>query len=63
MGSKVRAFAPHYHLSLDQLIPADHFYRHLEAKLDLGFIREVVADCYATGGRPGVDPVVFFKTH
>jgi transposase len=63
MGSKVRAFAPYYHLSLDQLVPADHFYRHLEAKLDLGFIRELVAGCYATGGRPGVDPVVFFKLH
>ncbi|HEV2125850.1 MAG TPA: IS1182 family transposase [Chloroflexota bacterium] len=47
--------------SLDRLVPANHFYRHLEAKLDLGFIRALVRDCYAAGGRPSIDPVVFFK--
>jgi hypothetical protein len=26
-------------VSLDDLVPLDHFYRHLEAKLDLGFVR------------------------
>lgn len=48
-------------VSLEALVPADHFYRHLEAKLDLSFVRELVADRYAPGGRPSVDPVVFFK--
>ena len=27
-------------VSLEALIPADHFYRRLEAKLDLSFVRE-----------------------
>jgi hypothetical protein len=33
----------------------------VEEKLDLSFIRELVEDCYASAGRPSVDPVVFFK--
>jgi len=48
-------------VSLEALVPADHFYRHLDAALDLSFVREWVAGCYAEGGRPGIDPVVFFK--
>ncbi|MDP9362620.1 MAG: IS1182 family transposase [Chloroflexota bacterium] len=47
--------------SLDDLVPADHFYRHLEAKLDLGFVREWARELYAERGRPSIDPVVFFK--
>jgi transposase len=48
-------------VSLEGLVPADHFYRHLEATLDLSFVRAWVADCYAARGRPSIDPVVFFK--
>ena len=48
-------------VSLEDLIPPDHFYRHLEAKLDLGFVREWVRELYAERGRPSIDPVVFFK--
>ena len=47
--------------SLDDLVPPGHFYRHLEAALDLSFVRELVRDRYAAGGRPSVDPVVYFK--
>ncbi len=47
--------------SLEQRLPASNFYRHLDAKLDLSFIREWVADKYAAIGRPSIDPVVFFK--
>src|SRR5215210_4065732 len=61
MGIKERAFAPLPPVSLDVLVPADHFYRHLECALDLGFVRDLVRDAYAGIGRPSVDPVVFFK--
>ncbi len=47
--------------SLEQLVPADHFYRHLDATLDLSFVRDWVADLYAPVGRPSIDPIVFFK--
>jgi transposase len=61
LGTKVRQFIPIPGLSLDELVPADHFYRHLEQVLDLTFIRHLVQDTYAATGRPSVDPVVFFK--
>jgi transposase len=48
-------------VSLEQLVPADNFYRHLEAKLDLSFVREWMEDLYADRGRPSIDPIVFFK--
>ncbi len=48
-------------VSLEDLVPADHFYRHLEATLDLSFVREWAQDLYAERGRPSIDPVVFFK--
>jgi transposase len=48
-------------VSLEALIPADQFYRHLEAKLDLGFVRDWTRELYAERGRPSIDPVVFFK--
>ena len=61
MGTKIREFAPLPDLSLEELIPKDNFYRRLEERLDLSFIREIVEDLYAPSGRPSVDPVVFFK--
>jgi len=48
-------------VSLEALVPRDHFYRQLEAKLDLGFVREFVGGHYETTGRPSIDPLVFFK--
>ncbi len=61
MGSKERSFAPLINVSLEDLVPADHFYRRLERTLDLSFVREFVQETYAGGGRPSIDPVVFFK--
>src|SRR6266480_4639436 len=61
MGSKERHFAPLINVSLEDLVPADHFYRHLERTLDLSFVREFVHEAYASKGRSSIDPVVFFK--
>jgi transposase len=61
MGTKVRSFAPLCNRSIEDLVPAGNFYRHLEAKLDLGFVRGLVRDTYREHGRPSVDPTVFFK--
>ncbi len=40
MGTKERHFASLVNVSLEELVPADHFYRHLERTLDLSFVRE-----------------------
>jgi transposase len=61
MGTKERRFAPLINVSLEELVPQDHFYRHLERSLDLAFVREFVQETYAGKGRPSIDPVVFFK--
>ncbi len=61
MGTKVRAFAPLCNRSIEDLVPAGNFYRHLQAKLDLGFVLDLVSDTYKESGRPSVDPRVFFK--
>jgi hypothetical protein len=39
-------------VSLANLVPQDHFYRHLEVKLDLSFVRERVQGLSAERGRP-----------
>jgi transposase len=61
MGTKVRAFRPLPPATLEDLVPRDHFYHHLERTLDLGFVRDLVRDAYAEAGRPSIDPIVFFK--
>ena len=61
MSHKERLFGPLPPVTLEELVPADHFYRHLERSFDLSFVRDLVRDAYADAGRPSVDPVVFFK--
>src|SRR5215213_2453778 len=62
MGTKVRSFSPlPHHISLEDLVPQDNFYRRLQARLDLSFVRDLVGPLYARGGRTSVDPVVFFN--
>lgn len=61
MGLKERTFAPLVAVSLEELVPQDHFYRHLHKVLDLSFVYALVGKYYACVGRPSIDPIVFFK--
>lgn len=62
LGHKAKAFKTHLAISLEDLVPLDNFYRKVEAKLDLTFVRDLVRGCYSSHmGRPSIDPVVFFK--
>jgi transposase len=62
MGIKERTFQQlPDDLSLEVLVPKDNFYRRLEERIDLSFVRELVLPLYARGGRYSIDPVVFFK--
>jgi len=38
MGSNERSFAPLINVSLEELVPQGHFYRHLERTLDLSLM-------------------------
>src|SRR5260221_9122808 len=61
MGRKERHVAPLINVSLEELVPHDHFYRQVERTFDLSFVREFVQQTYAGVGRPSIDPIVFFK--
>src|SRR5215217_3728957 len=62
MGIKEREFRPlPDNLSLEELVPKDNFYRRLEGRIDLSFVRELVVERYAAMGRTSIDPVVFFR--
>jgi transposase len=62
MGIKERNFQPlPDDTSLEALVPKDNFYRRLEERLDLSFVRKMVEDLYAASGRPSIDPEVFFR--
>ncbi|MFL6286855.1 MAG: IS1182 family transposase [Actinomycetes bacterium] len=54
-------FGPLPPLTLEELVPPNSFYRHLERSLDLSFVRDLVHGAYAETGRPSIDPVIFFK--
>jgi transposase len=42
---------------LRELVPDDHILRRVDRVLDLGWLRDEVADCYcADNGRPSIDP-------
>ncbi len=50
-----------YSVSLQELVPKDHFYRRLGQSLDLHFLRAATAVYYGNEGQESIDPVVFFK--
>jgi transposase len=49
-------------ITLDQLVPANHLVRKMEAAIDFSFIYSLVQELYSTErGRPSIDPVVLIK--
>jgi hypothetical protein len=48
LGTKTRQFRALLPLTLDELVPADHFYHQVERVLDLSFVRDVVPTGCAT---------------
>ena len=59
MGTKEHRLALLVQVSLEELVPQDHFHRRLERTLDLLFVREFIQETYESLGRPSIDPVVF----
>lgn len=49
-------------VTLEELVPADHLLRKIEAVIDFSFIHDRVAGLYcADNGRPALDPTLMFK--
>jgi hypothetical protein len=52
MGTKERNFQPlPENISLEDLVQEDNFYRRLQQKLELSFVRDLVEHLYAASGR------------
>jgi len=47
--------------NVDELIPANHLLRRLDAVLDTSWVRKEVAECYSDRGRPSWDPEVIIR--
>ncbi len=45
-----------YEYRLDDLVPADHLVRKVDAVLDLSWLRAELAPYYSHTGRPSIDP-------
>jgi transposase len=50
-----------YTVTLEQLVPADNFYRRLNKSLNLHWLYAVTKEYYGEEGQESIDPVVFFK--
>ena len=49
-------------IDLKSFIAEDHFLRKVDRVLEMSFVRDVTAACYAVGmGRSSIDPEVFFR--
>ena len=48
-------------VTLEELMPQEHFLRDLDRLVDFDFIYDKVADFYSNTGRPSIDPVVLIK--
>ena len=60
MGQKERNFRSlPEDISLEDLVAKDNFYRRLEERLDLSYVRALVEDLYAASGRRASTEVFF----
>ncbi len=50
-----------YSYRLDELVPADHLVRKLDAVLDLSWVRAELAPYYSHTGRPSIDPELMLR--
>jgi transposase len=57
-GSQGRLF---YQFNLDEVVPADHLLRKIDAVLDLSDLRARLAPYYSNTGRPSIDPELIIR--
>jgi transposase len=50
-----------YEFHLDDVVPADHLVRRIDAVLDLSWVHTELAPHYAAIGRPSIDPVLMIR--
>jgi transposase len=50
-----------YAFDLDEMVPADHLVRQIDAVLDLSWVHNELAPYYSHTGRPSIDPVLMIR--
>ena len=50
-----------YNFSLDDVVPADHLVRRIDAVLDLSWLHNELAPYYSHTGRPSIDPELMIR--
>ena len=60
-GKKIYTQKLFYQISLNDLVPKDHFYCRLDGILDLQFLYKATRKYYGSQGQKSIDPVLFFK--
>src|SRR5277367_920856 len=50
-----------YSFDLDEVVPADHLVRQIDAVLDLSWVHKELAPYYSHTGRPSIDPVLMIR--
>ena len=50
-----------YEFNLDEVVPADHLVRKIDAVLDLGWVHKELGPYYSHTGRPSIDPVLMIR--
>ena len=50
-----------YEFSLDEVVPADHLVRRIDAVLDTSWVHRELAPYYSTLGRPSIDPELMIR--
>ena len=60
-GKKIFTQKLFYQISLNSLVPQEHFYRRLNDILNLQFLYQATKKYYGSDGQKSLDPVVFFK--
>src|SRR5882757_5015541 len=50
-----------YSFDLDEVVPADHLVRQIDAILDLSWVHKELAPYYSHTGRPSIDPVLMIR--
>ena len=60
-GKKIFTQKLFYQISLNSLVPKEHFYRRLNDILNLQFLYKATKKYYGSDGQKSLDPVVFFK--
>ena len=48
-------------VTMEELIPENHFLRKLDAAISFDFVYDIVAPLYSAQGRPSIDPVILVK--